>query len=107
MPADAAADPRNDPPSSSLPATPLPAANGNANGIGSLPMNSNFRLRLHPRQDYQPDSYEDLQSDFTPLLFSSLDRYLPPNLLNVNRETKHRYMREVLRRYSTEGERNR
>ncbi|KAD7478818.1 hypothetical protein R6Q59_005418 [Mikania micrantha] len=107
MPADGAADRRNDSPSSPLPATPVLTGNGNANGIGSLPMNSNFRLRLNPRQDHQPESYEDLQSEFTPILFSSLERYLPPNLLNVPRETKHRYMREVLRRYSTEGERNR
>ncbi|MFS8018030.1 putative oxoglutarate/iron-dependent dioxygenase [Helianthus anomalus] len=107
MPADGAADRQTNSPSSPLPATPIPTANGNANGIGSLPMNSNFRLRLNPRQDHQPESYEDLQSEFTPLLFSSLERYLPPNLLNVTRDTKHRYMREVLRRYSTEGERNR
>ncbi|KAK1423103.1 hypothetical protein QVD17_18398 [Tagetes erecta] len=104
MPADGVADRRNDAPSSSLPATPI---NGNANGIGPIPMNSSFRLRLNPRHDHQPDGYEDLQSEFTPLLFSSLERYLPPNLLNVGRENKHRYMREVLRRYSTEGERNR
>ncbi|MFS8018034.1 hypothetical protein Hanom_Chr15g01387411 [Helianthus anomalus] len=107
MPADGAADRQTNSPSSPLPATTIPTANGNANGIGSLPMNSNFRLRLNPRQDHQPESYEDLQSEFTPLLFSSLERYLPPNLLNVTRDTKHRYMREVLRRYSTEGERNR
>ncbi|KAM0012248.1 putative oxoglutarate/iron-dependent dioxygenase [Helianthus debilis subsp. tardiflorus] len=107
MPADGAADRQTNSPSSPLPATTTPTANGNANGIGSLPMNSNFRLRLNPRQDHQPESYEDLQSEFTPLLFSSLERYLPPNLLNVTRDTKHRYMREVLRRYSTEGERNR
>ncbi|KAI3717535.1 hypothetical protein L1987_69222 [Smallanthus sonchifolius] len=107
MTADGDADRRNDSPSSSLPAMPVSAGNGNANGIGPVPMYSNYRLRLNPRHDHQPESYEDLQSEFIPLLFSSLERYLPPNLLNVNRETKHRYMREVLRRYSTQGERNR
>ncbi|KAI3811955.1 hypothetical protein L1987_16653 [Smallanthus sonchifolius] len=107
MPADGAADRRNDAPSLSLPATSLPTGNGNANGIGQLPTNSNPRLRLTPRQDHNPDIYEDLQSEFTPLLFSSLERYLPPNLLNVPRNAKHKYMREILRRYSNEGERSR
>lgn len=107
MPADGAADRRIDSSSSSLPATPVPTANGNANGIGRLPTYSSYRLRLNPHQDHRPDNYEDFQSEFTPLLFSSLERYLPPNLLNVPRETKHRYMREILRRYSTDGERNR
>lgn len=107
MPADGAVDRRTDPPSSSLPATPVPTGNGNANGFGPVPTNSTYRLRLNPHQDHNPDSYEDLQSEFTPLIFSSLERYLPPNLLNAPRETKHRYMREILSRYSTVGERNR
>ncbi|XP_076908798.1 2-oxoglutarate and iron-dependent oxygenase domain-containing protein CP2-like isoform X2 [Bidens hawaiensis] len=104
MPADGTADRRTDSPSSSV---PIPNGNGIGIGIGSLPMNSSFRLRLNPRPDHQPDTYDDVQSEFSPLLFSSLERYLPPNLLSVNRETKYRYMREVLCRYSTDGDRNR
>ncbi|KAJ0447661.1 putative oxoglutarate/iron-dependent dioxygenase [Helianthus annuus] len=81
----------------------LPAGNG----IVQLPTNSNLRLQSNPWQNHNPDSYEDLQSEFTPLLFSSLERYLPHNLLNAPRGTKHKYMREILRRYSNEGDRNR
>lgn len=109
MPADGPTfDRRNGSSSSSLPqSTPIVTGNGNANGIGLAPTVSSYRLRLNPRHDHQPDSYEDLQSEFTPLLFSSLERYLPPNLLNVSKERKHRYMREILRRYSNDGDRNR
>lgn len=45
--------------------------------------------------------------EFTPLLFSSLERYLPPNLLKVSRDDKYKYMRDILRRYSTDAERTR
>ncbi|XP_024993716.1 uncharacterized PKHD-type hydroxylase At1g22950-like isoform X2 [Cynara cardunculus var. scolymus] len=93
--------------STAQPVMPAPAGNGNANGIGSVPMNSNYRLRLIPHQDHKPDNYDDLQSEFTPFLFSSLERYLPPHLLNVSREAKYRYMQGILRRYSTEGDRTR
>ncbi|XP_027097537.1 2-oxoglutarate and iron-dependent oxygenase domain-containing protein CP2-like [Coffea arabica] len=72
-----------------------------------FPTYSSHRLRLNPSADHKPDSYEDLQLDFSPLLFSSLERYLPPTLLNSSRETKVHYMREILLRYSTESERNR
>ncbi|KAI3751448.1 hypothetical protein L2E82_22534 [Cichorium intybus] len=57
--------------------------------------------------DHKPENYEDLQLEFSPLLFSSMERYLPPNLLNAPRETKYSYMRDILRRYSTSGERSR
>ncbi|XP_059655450.1 2-oxoglutarate and iron-dependent oxygenase domain-containing protein CP2-like isoform X2 [Cornus florida] len=85
------------------------AGTGNGNGVvvASLPSYSTHRLRLNPNTDHKPDSYEDLQLDFTPLLFSSLERYLPPSLLNVSRDAKVQYMREILVRYSSEGERTR
>lgn len=86
------------------------AGNGNGNGVvlASLPSYSNnHRIRLNPNLDHKPDSYEDLQLDFSPLLFSSLERYLPPSLLNVNRDTKVQYMRGILLRYAPEGERTR
>lgn len=107
MPAHSGADRLDASSSSAQPATPAPTANGNANGIGSVPMNSNYRLRLSPHQNHKPDNYEDLQSEFTPFLFSSLERYLPPQLLNVPRDAKYKYMRGILRRYSSEGERAR
>lgn len=81
--------------------------NGNGNGTGAAPSNASYRLRLNPNQDHKAENYDDLGMEFTPLLFSSLERYLPPNLLNASRDTKYKYMRDILRRYSTEGERTR
>lgn len=72
-----------------------------------LPNYSNPRIRLHPNVDHKPESYEDLQLDFNPLLFSSLERYLPPALLNASRDNKVQYMRQILLRYSSEGDRTR
>lgn len=85
------------------------AANSNGNGVVSPKFgpSSALRLRLNPNADHKPDSYEDLQLDFNPLLFSSLERYLPPTLLNVSRDEKVEYMRDILLRYSPEGERHR
>lgn len=83
----------------------IPLTNGTGNGLA--PANANYRLRLNPNQDHRADNYDDLGIEFTPLLFTSLERYMPPNLLNVNRETKYKYMRDILRRYSTETERTR
>ncbi|CAK9174768.1 unnamed protein product [Ilex paraguariensis] len=48
------------------------AGNGNGNGV-VLPSYVTHRLRLNPNTDHKPDSYEDLQLDFSPLLFSSLE----------------------------------
>ncbi|KAL7001078.1 hypothetical protein U1Q18_002231 [Sarracenia purpurea var. burkii] len=74
------------------------AGNGSRNGVVSpaVPSYSTHRLRLNPNTDHKPDSYEDLQLE-----------YLPPSLLNVSREAKVQYMREILLRYSPEGERTR
>ncbi|KAK9277752.1 hypothetical protein L1049_007299 [Liquidambar formosana] len=72
---------------------------GNGNGVvaPSLPLSySNQRLRLNPNTDHNPDSYEDLQLEFSPLLFSSLERYLPPTMLKVSRNDKVQYMKDIL-----------
>lgn len=88
-------------------------AAGNGNGSGSngngvvVQTHTAHRLRLNPSMDHKSDSYDDLQLDFSPLLFSSLERYLPPSILNSNRDSKVQYMREILLRYSPEGERTR
>ena len=63
------------------------------------------RLRLNPNSDHRPDNYEDLDLEFSPSIFSSLERYLPPNLLQQARDVKVNYMREILRRYYPESER--
>lgn len=77
------------------------AANGN--GVVAV----THRLRLNPNTDHKPDNYEDLKLDFNHFLFSSLERYLPPSLINESREKKVEYMRDILLRYSPQGERNR
>ena len=74
---------------------------------GLSPSNANYRLRLNPNQNHEAEDYEDVGMEFTPLLFSSLERYLPPNLLKESREDKYKYMRDILRRYSTDAERTR
>ncbi|KAG5532316.1 hypothetical protein RHGRI_026820 [Rhododendron griersonianum] len=105
MSLDGALDRRKDTHSATL----TGAGNGNGNGAltTAIPSYSTHRLRLNPNTDHKPDSYEDLQLEFSPLLFSSLEHYLPPTLLNVSRESKVQYMREILLRYSPEGERTR
>ncbi|KAK4342574.1 hypothetical protein RND71_038390 [Anisodus tanguticus] len=68
---------------------------------------SSQRLQLIPSMDHKPDNYEDMQSEFSPLLFSSLERHLPPTLLNLSRDHKAHYMRQILLRYSPTAERAR
>ncbi|KAL0463525.1 UNVERIFIED_CONTAM: DExH-box ATP-dependent RNA helicase DExH17 [Sesamum latifolium] len=87
-------------------------ANGSVNGAGQQngvvappPTYLTHRLRLNPNSDHRPDNYEDLELDFSPMVFSSLERYLPPNLLLQPREVKVNYMREILVRYYPESER--
>lgn len=85
-------------------------ANGNGNGSIVLSMRpSSFRgsqkLKKNPEVGHRSDNYEDLQLEFSPLLYSSLERYLPQSLLNAPREVKIQYMRQILSRYSPEGER--
>lgn len=93
------------------------SANPTGNGIGNCNRNgsngvaypsfASHRLRLNPSVDHKSDNYDDLQLDFSPLLFSSLERYLPPALLSSSRDQKVNYMREILLRYFPEGERTR
>ncbi|KAF9667566.1 hypothetical protein SADUNF_Sadunf15G0036600 [Salix dunnii] len=65
------------------------------------------RLRLHANKDHMPESYEDLQLDFCPSIFSSLEKYLPPNMLHDSREEKVKFMRDILLKYLPHGERTR
>ncbi|EEF36094.1 oxidoreductase, putative [Ricinus communis] len=87
-----------------------PNGNGNGNSTGNgvvLPTQVTHRLRLNPSTDHNPESYDDLQLEFSPLLFSSLERYLPPSMLNLSRDSKIQFMKDILVRYSPEGERTR
>ncbi|KAK9115067.1 hypothetical protein Syun_021864 [Stephania yunnanensis] len=81
--------------------------NGNGNGVVSSSRYANQRLRLNPNSDHKPDCYDDLQLEFNPSLYSSLERYLPPSMLGVSRDAKAQYMRDILAKYLPEGERTR
>lgn len=70
-------------------------------------MASRHRLRLNPNKEHKPEGYEDLELDFNPSIFSSLERHLPPNMLVVPRDDKAKFMREILLKYLPIGERNR
>lgn len=65
------------------------------------------RLCISPKRDHKSENYEDLQMEFNPHVFSSLEQYLPPHVLNLSREVKVRYMRNILLRYFPENDRNR
>lgn len=73
----------------------------------SVAMTSQQRLRPSPNKDHTPDSYDDLQLDFSPAIFSSLERYLPSTMLGVSRDDKVKFMRGILLKYLPHGERNR
>ncbi|XP_027935113.1 uncharacterized PKHD-type hydroxylase At1g22950-like [Vigna unguiculata] len=62
-------------------------------------------LCISPKRDHKSENYEDLQLEFNPLVFSSLEQYLPPHMLNLSREVKVQYMRNILLRYLPESER--
>ena len=90
-----------------------PAGNGNGNGNGPVmapparPTYGDRRLRLNPNTEHKPERYDDVQSEFDPAIFSSLERHLPPSMLEVPRDAKVQFMKEILARYLPEGERNR
>ncbi|KAJ7943082.1 2-oxoglutarate (2OG) and Fe(II)-dependent oxygenase superfamily protein [Quillaja saponaria] len=87
---------------------PQAPSGSKANGFatnGLAKENVNPRLRPIRNSEHSSESYEDLQLEFNPHLFSSLEQYLPPNMLNVPREFKVQYLRNILLRYSPEGER--
>ncbi|KAH9802171.1 2-oxoglutarate and iron-dependent oxygenase domain-containing protein CP2 [Citrus sinensis] len=70
---------------------------------GVVAPSQNQRLRLNPSKDHKPESYDDMQLDFSPSIFSSLERYLPPPMLGLNREEKvqrHRdYRQKIITNY--------
>ncbi|KAJ6291048.1 hypothetical protein OIU76_023156 [Salix suchowensis] len=90
-----------------------PPVTGGGNGVVELEKKPapvivpSQRLRLHANKDHMPESYEDLQLDFCPSIFSSLEKYLPPNMLHDSREEKVKFMRDILLKYLPHGERTR
>ncbi|TKY50906.1 PKHD-type hydroxylase [Spatholobus suberectus] len=67
--------------------------------------NGSRRLRISPKRDHKPENYEDFQLEFDPHLFSSLEQYLPPHMLNLSRDVKVQYMRNILLHYLPESDR--
>ncbi|XP_072972641.1 2-oxoglutarate and iron-dependent oxygenase domain-containing protein CP2-like isoform X2 [Typha angustifolia] len=65
------------------------------------------RLRLNPNTEHKPEKYDDLQTEFDPAIYSSLERHLPPSMLEVARDAKLQFMSEILARYLPETERTR
>ncbi|KAK8949437.1 hypothetical protein KSP39_PZI005494 [Platanthera zijinensis] len=98
-----------------------PAGNGSGNGMGAavapvaapVPLSAvrasygDRRLRLNPNKAHKPDMYDDVQSEFDPSIFCSLERHLPPSMLEAPRDAKFAFMREILSRYLPEGDRAR
>ncbi|KAK7291387.1 hypothetical protein RIF29_06487 [Crotalaria pallida] len=86
---------------------PPPQANGGAASNGAVLSSQNQRLRLNPNKEHKPDGYEDMELEFCPALLSSLERYLPPTMLNHPRDDKAKFMLDILLKYLPPGERNR
>ncbi|XP_010551619.1 PREDICTED: uncharacterized PKHD-type hydroxylase At1g22950 isoform X2 [Tarenaya hassleriana] len=63
------------------------------------------KLRRHPNVELEPDNYDDLHLEFSPMLFSSLERYLPDSFLGCSRLQKACFMRDLLLRYSSDSDR--
>ncbi|KAK8958417.1 hypothetical protein KSP40_PGU017542 [Platanthera guangdongensis] len=98
-----------------------PAGNGSGNEMGEVvapvaapvPLSAvrasygDRRLRLNPNKAHKPDMYDDVQSEFDPSIFCSLERHLPPSMLEAPRDAKLAFMREILSRYLPEGDRAR
>ncbi|MED6175829.1 2-oxoglutarate and iron-dependent oxygenase domain-containing protein cp2 [Stylosanthes scabra] len=60
---------------------------------------SRLRLRVNPITDHVSESYDQLELDFTPSIFSSLEKHLPTNMLNASREDKLKYLTTILLDY--------
>ncbi|KAH9322768.1 hypothetical protein KI387_017407, partial [Taxus chinensis] len=89
-------------------------ANGSASAKPSHPSQESqdeaksiTRLRREPNMDHRPENYEDVRTDYHPAVFSALERFLPPNLLNARREIKLQHMSDILSSYMPRGERTR
>ncbi|KAG8044699.1 hypothetical protein GUJ93_ZPchr0075g2724 [Zizania palustris] len=96
------------------------AAMGNGNGMASLPPTSRStgrstgpaayadrRLRVNPNTEHKPQDYRDLRGEYAPVVYSALERHLPPSLLEADRDVKLQFMRDVLAHYWPPGERTR
>ncbi|GAB2232325.1 hypothetical protein Droror1_Dr00011357 [Drosera rotundifolia] len=93
----------------SLDSKPTIIGNNNGNGIAAVSPVSPLRLRVSPNSEseHKPDKYDDMETEmeeFSPLLFSSLERFLPNSMLSETRAVKAKYMREIMLKYFPRGE---
>ncbi|KAL1214078.1 2-oxoglutarate and iron-dependent oxygenase domain-containing protein CP2 [Cardamine amara subsp. amara] len=63
-----------------------------------------FRLNLTPDIEHLSDTYDDPQLEFSSLVLSSLEKYLPANLLTLNRDEKVKLLSKILRKYISRDE---
>lgn len=65
-------------------------------------------LRPEPCLEHKAENYDDLEEEleFDPLLYTSLERYLPDNLINLSRLDKVPYLNQILLDYSPPSQRN-
>ncbi|CAN8312996.1 unnamed protein product [Cochlearia groenlandica] len=73
--------------------------------VSSVTVAAELKLNRTPNEDHEPESYEDLPLEFPPSLFSSLERYLPDQLLGSSRPDKARFMRDIVLRHSPDTSR--
>ncbi|XP_010500410.1 PREDICTED: uncharacterized PKHD-type hydroxylase At1g22950-like [Camelina sativa] len=58
------------------------------------------RLSLVPNnEDVSSDSYDDPKLVYSSVVLRSLEKYLPPEILEMNRKEKVKYMSDILRKY--------
>ncbi|CAL9218151.1 unnamed protein product [Arabidopsis halleri] len=62
------------------------------------------RLSRFPNMDHISDNYGDLKLEFSSSVLSSLEKYLPPEMLTANREAKAKFMSDILRKYISREE---
>ncbi|CAL0322251.1 unnamed protein product [Lupinus luteus] len=93
------------------PEAPSPATGGNgavaAGNKGNGTVLSSPSLRLNPSQEHKPYDYEDMQLEFSAVLLSSLEKYLPHTMLRDPRDQKAKFMQDILLKYLPPRERNR
>nr|KYP61476.1 putative PKHD-type hydroxylase At1g22950 family [Cajanus cajan] len=68
---------------------------------------SKGRLMQNSHKNHKSETYDDLKSDFSREIFSSLESYLPTDMLTISRAEKVKYMSNILLDYLPPGMRNR
>ncbi|AEE32341.1 2-oxoglutarate (2OG) and Fe(II)-dependent oxygenase superfamily protein [Arabidopsis thaliana] len=62
------------------------------------------RLSPFPNMEHISDNYGDLELEYSSAMLSSLEKYLPPEMLTATREEKAKFMSDILRKYISRDE---